>query len=54
MPEFCEAKSHLRAINNRKRLRRYCSRMHGLLEEESYIAPVASLATAVSEQGRNI
>ncbi|MHB1627776.1 MAG: hypothetical protein ACYCVB_05280, partial [Bacilli bacterium] len=28
--------------------------MQGLLGEETYIAPVASLATAVSEQGRNI
>ncbi len=28
--------------------------MQGPLGEESYIAPVASLATAVSEQGRNL
>ncbi len=30
------------------------SRTQGPLREESYIAPVASLATAVFEQGRNI
>ncbi len=33
---------------------RSLSRMQGLLGSESYIAPVASLATALSEQGRNI
>ncbi len=55
MPEFCEAKSHLRStVRRMKMVMRSFSRTPGLLREESYITPVASSATALFEQGRNI
>ncbi len=41
-------------ISRMKMVPRSFSRMQGPLGEESYIAPVASSATALSEQGRNI
>ena len=55
MPEFCEAKSHRFAPpSGNEKARQGFSQIQGPLGEESYIAPVASLATALSEQGRNI
>ncbi len=42
------------AVSGMKRAQRRVSRMQGVLGEETYIVPVASCATALFEQGRNI